>query len=126
MEPPPAGRLRRANHLHLSHSIASKSIAYISFTLLSTFVAHRSPGIWAAGDVANAYRPILGTHVRLEHWSSALNQGPVAARKMLGLGVDYTKISYFFSDQYDLGLEYSGLATQWIVSCIAATVNGAR
>jgi 3-phenylpropionate/trans-cinnamate dioxygenase ferredoxin reductase subunit len=47
----------------------------------------------------------------LEHWSSALNQGPVAARNMLGERVAYEKIPYFFSDQYDVGMEYTGLAT---------------
>jgi 3-phenylpropionate/trans-cinnamate dioxygenase ferredoxin reductase subunit len=71
------------------------------------------PGIWAAGDVANAYHPVLGTRIRLEHWSAALNQGPVAAKNMLGRDVAYEKIPYFYSDQYDLGMEYSGLATTW-------------
>ncbi len=65
-------------------------------------------GIWAAGDVANAYHPIFDTHIRLEHWSSALNQGPVAAVNMLGKTTPYDRVPYFFSDQYDLGLEYSG------------------
>ncbi len=71
------------------------------------------PGVWAAGDVANAWHPTLGTRIRLEHWSAALNQGPVAARNMLGRPTAYTKIPYFFSDQYDLGMEYSGIATSW-------------
>ncbi len=71
------------------------------------------PGIWAAGDVANAYHPILDKTIRLEHWSAALNQGPVAARNMLGRDVAYEKIPYFFSDQYELGMEYSGLAASW-------------
>jgi 3-phenylpropionate/trans-cinnamate dioxygenase ferredoxin reductase subunit len=71
------------------------------------------PGIWAAGDVANAFHPVLGRRVRLEHWSAALNQGPVVARNMLGQGVSYDRIPYFYSDQYDLGMEYSGLAMEW-------------
>jgi 3-phenylpropionate/trans-cinnamate dioxygenase ferredoxin reductase subunit len=71
------------------------------------------PGIWAAGDVANAYHPLFGTRIRLEHWSAALNQGPVAAKNMLDQGVTYEKVPYFFSDQYDLGLEYSGYAAKW-------------
>jgi len=71
------------------------------------------PGIWAAGDVANAYHPVLDTRIRLEHWSAALNQGPVAAKNMLGRGVAYVKIPYFFSDQYDLGMEYNGFAANW-------------
>jgi len=71
------------------------------------------PGIWAAGDVANAYHPLFGTSIRLEHWSAALNQGPVAAKNMLGQNVSYQKVPYFFSDQYDLGMEYSGFAPTW-------------
>jgi len=66
------------------------------------------PDIVAAGDVANAYYPHLGTHLRLEHWSAALNQGPVAAATMLGRDVTYDRVPYFFSDQYDTGMEYSG------------------
>ncbi len=53
------------------------------------------------------------TRIRLEHWSAALNQGPVAAKNMLGQGVSYTKIPYFFSDQYELGMEYNGFASTW-------------
>jgi 3-phenylpropionate/trans-cinnamate dioxygenase ferredoxin reductase subunit len=71
------------------------------------------PGIWAAGDVANAYHPHFAAPIRLEHWSAALNQGPVAAKNMLGGRVAYEKVPYFYSDQYDLGMEYSGVATTW-------------
>ncbi len=67
-----------------------------------------APGIFAAGDVANTYYPRYGTRIRLEHWSAALNQGPAAARAMLGQQVSYDRIPYFFSDQYDLGMEYRG------------------
>jgi 3-phenylpropionate/trans-cinnamate dioxygenase ferredoxin reductase subunit len=69
-----------------------------------------APGIFAAGDVANAFHPRYGTRIRLEHWSAALNQGPAAARAMLGQHVSYDRIPYFFSDQYDLGMEYRGWA----------------
>lgn len=68
------------------------------------------PDIYAAGDVAAAQHPLLGTRLRVEHWANALNGGPAAARAMLGQGVAYDRIPYFFSDQYDLGLEYSGWA----------------
>lgn len=68
------------------------------------------PEIFAAGDVANAFHPHYGTRIRLEHWSSALNQGPAAARSMLGHEEVYDRIPYFFSDQYDLGMEYRGWA----------------
>ncbi|MFG3123079.1 NAD(P)/FAD-dependent oxidoreductase [Streptomyces sp. NPDC048201] len=66
------------------------------------------PDIHAAGDVANF--PLLGGRLRVEHWANALNGGPAAARAMLGQDVTYDRLPYFFSDQYDLGLEYSGWA----------------
>jgi 3-phenylpropionate/trans-cinnamate dioxygenase ferredoxin reductase subunit len=73
-------------------------------------LASSVPGIYAAGDVANAFYVRYGTHVRLEHWSAALNQGPAAARAMLGGSDPYAKTPYFYSDQYDLGMEYRGYA----------------
>jgi 3-phenylpropionate/trans-cinnamate dioxygenase ferredoxin reductase subunit len=69
------------------------------------------PGIYAAGDVADAYHPRYRLRIRLEHWSSALNQGPAAARNMLGQKSAYDEIPYFFSDQYDFGMEYRGWST---------------
>ncbi|MYY01384.1 MULTISPECIES: FAD-dependent oxidoreductase [unclassified Streptomyces] len=68
------------------------------------------PHIHAAGDVACAVHPLLGSRLRVEHWANALNSGPAAARAMLGQDVSYDRVPYFFSDQYDLGLEYSGWA----------------
>lgn len=69
------------------------------------------PGIFAAGDVASALHPYYRQRLRLEHWSSALNQGPAAAWNMLGQRHVYDKIPYFFSDQYDFGMEYRGWST---------------
>jgi len=69
--------------------------------------------VFAAGDVANAWHPFYGRRIRVEHWANALNQGPAAARAMLGEQVAYDHIPYFFSDQYDVGMEYSGYATEW-------------
>ncbi|MEU6988184.1 FAD-dependent oxidoreductase [Streptomyces sp. NPDC046324] len=68
------------------------------------------PDIFAAGDVAAAAHPLLHTRLRVEHWANALNGGPAAARAMLGQRVSYDRVPYFFSDQYDLGMEYSGWA----------------
>jgi 3-phenylpropionate/trans-cinnamate dioxygenase ferredoxin reductase component len=70
-------------------------------------------GVFAAGDVANAAHPLLGTRLRVEHWHNALEQGPAAARSMLGGDDPYDRIPYFFSDQYDVGMEYAGHATEW-------------
>ena len=67
--------------------------------------------IFAAGDVANSFNPLLGRRVRVEHWANALNGGPAAARSMLGQPVVYDPVPYFYSDQYDLGMECSGLPT---------------
>jgi 3-phenylpropionate/trans-cinnamate dioxygenase ferredoxin reductase component len=70
-------------------------------------------GVFAAGDVANHAHPFFGTRLRVEHWHNALEQGPAAARSMLGAGEAYDRIPYFFSDQYDVGMEYAGHATEW-------------
>ena len=72
-----------------------------------------APGIFAAGDVANAWHPFYQQRIRVEHWANALHQGPAAARAMLGQPVSYDHIPYFFSDQYDVGMEYSGYAPHW-------------
>ncbi|WP_433729170.1 NAD(P)/FAD-dependent oxidoreductase [Actinoplanes sp. CA-051413] len=66
------------------------------------------PDIFAAGDVASVAHPLLGARVRVEHWSNARDSGPAAARAMLGQDVSYDRIPYFFTDQYDLGMEYAG------------------
>jgi 3-phenylpropionate/trans-cinnamate dioxygenase ferredoxin reductase component len=72
-----------------------------------------APNVFAAGDVANARHPFYGHHLRVEHWDTALHHGPVAARNMLGKAEAYERIPYFFSDQYETGMEYSGHATDW-------------
>ena len=66
------------------------------------------PAIYAAGDVANAYHPWLARHLRVEHWANARRQGAAAARAMLGHDVSFDRLPYFFSDQYDVGMEYTG------------------
>jgi 3-phenylpropionate/trans-cinnamate dioxygenase ferredoxin reductase subunit len=66
--------------------------------------------ILAAGDVANAYHPLLRRQLRVEHWANALHQPVVAARTMLGQSAGYVRLPYFFTDQYDLGMEYTGYA----------------
>jgi 3-phenylpropionate/trans-cinnamate dioxygenase ferredoxin reductase subunit len=71
------------------------------------------PDVFAAGDVASAWHPFYARRIRVEHWANALNQGPAAARSMLGEPVSYDRIPYFFSDQYEVGMEYSGFASEW-------------
>jgi 3-phenylpropionate/trans-cinnamate dioxygenase ferredoxin reductase subunit len=71
------------------------------------------PGVFAAGDVANAFHPFYESHLRVEHWANALNQPATAARAMLGKPASYDRLPYFFSDQYEVGMEYHGYATAW-------------
>ncbi|PKV99877.1 3-phenylpropionate/trans-cinnamate dioxygenase ferredoxin reductase subunit [Amycolatopsis echigonensis] len=66
------------------------------------------PDIYAAGDVARAYHPFLGKHIRVEHWANALNQPATAAAAMLGQEARFEALPYFYTDQYDLGMEYTG------------------
>ncbi|MHA7220791.1 NAD(P)/FAD-dependent oxidoreductase [Arthrobacter sp. RHLT1-20] len=70
-----------------------------------------APGIFAAGDVANALHPFTGEHHRSEHWSNALNGGKVAARAMLGQAAVLDAVPYFYTDQFDVSMEYSGFPT---------------
>jgi NADPH-dependent 2,4-dienoyl-CoA reductase/sulfur reductase-like enzyme len=66
------------------------------------------PHVYAAGDVANQLHPTLGRRIRVEHWDTAIEQGKVVAANMLGGDQAYTRMPYFFTDQYDLGMEYVG------------------
>ncbi|HET9736672.1 MAG TPA: FAD-dependent oxidoreductase [Solirubrobacteraceae bacterium] len=72
-----------------------------------------APGVFAAGDVAGAQHPFYRERIRVEHWANALRQGPAAARNMLGAAEPYDGLPYFFSDQYEVGMEYSGFARTW-------------
>jgi 3-phenylpropionate/trans-cinnamate dioxygenase ferredoxin reductase subunit len=66
------------------------------------------PDVFAVGDVANADTPALGQRVRVEHWANALDRPPTVAKGVLGKPGDFDKLPFFYSDQYDLGLEYAG------------------
>jgi 3-phenylpropionate/trans-cinnamate dioxygenase ferredoxin reductase subunit len=66
------------------------------------------PDVYAAGDVANAHHPLLGKHIRVDHWYNALHQPQTAAKAMLGQDVAYNRVPYFYTDQYDLSMEYAG------------------
>lgn len=76
-------------------------------------LATADPRILAAGDVARAWHPTLQRHLRVEHWANALNQGTTAGHNLLGAHAAYDRLPYFFSDQYDLGMEYTGHADVW-------------
>ena len=81
--------------------------------LVDELLQTSEPGIFAAGDVAAAWHPLLGARLRVEHWDNARRQGRAAARNMLGLAEPYVRIPYFYSDQYDVGMEYAGYAPAW-------------
>jgi NADPH-dependent 2,4-dienoyl-CoA reductase/sulfur reductase-like enzyme len=66
------------------------------------------PDVFACGDVAASHNPLVGKRIRVEHWSNALNGGKAAAKAMLGQAVVYDRVPYFYTDQFDLGMEYSG------------------
>jgi 3-phenylpropionate/trans-cinnamate dioxygenase ferredoxin reductase subunit len=80
---------------------------------VNEFLETSAPGIYAAGDVASAWHPLLQTRLRVEHWDNARRQGRTAARNMLGNLEPYIRMPYFYSDQYDLGMEYTGHAQRW-------------
>ncbi len=76
--------------------------------LVDEYCETNIPGIYAAGDVANHYHPVLGTRMRVEHWQNAMQQGAAAARTMLGTWQSYDPVHWFWSDQYETNLQYAG------------------
>ena len=95
-------------------ALASQGHVYVSDGIIvDEHLQTSMPGVFAAGDVAMAHHPLYGRPIRVEHWANALHQGPVAARNMLGRAEAYDRVPYFFSDQYDVGMEYAGHARGW-------------
>jgi 3-phenylpropionate/trans-cinnamate dioxygenase ferredoxin reductase subunit len=78
--------------------------------LVDASLRSSDPDIYAVGDIANHDHPVFGHRVRVEHWATALKQPAVAVAALLGQHTSYTELPYFFSDQYDVGLEYVGYA----------------
>ena len=66
------------------------------------------PHVLAVGDIARAHHPFYGTHVRVDHWANALNQPATAAATIVGADEPFDRLPYFFTDQFDLGMEYVG------------------
>ncbi|GAA3811273.1 NAD(P)/FAD-dependent oxidoreductase [Nocardioides panacisoli] len=89
------------------HLAASAGLATDHGVLVDARLRASDPHVYAAGDVANHDHPLLG-RIRVEHWDTAIHQGRHAARTMLGDDEPYTRQPYFFTDQYDLGMEYVG------------------
>jgi 3-phenylpropionate/trans-cinnamate dioxygenase ferredoxin reductase component len=85
-----------------------------------------APDVHAAGDIAAVPHPHHGRRLRVEHWANALHTGPAAARAMLGRAVVHDRLPYFFTDQYDLGMEYTGLGSpEATVVCRGEPEDGA-
>src|ERR1700731_3759510 len=78
--------------------------------LVDASLCTSDPDIYAVGDIAAAEHPLFRTRIRTEHWANALKQPAVAAAGMLGNPGEYAELPYFFTDQYDLGMEYVGHA----------------
>lgn len=76
--------------------------------LVDEYLRTSDPDVYAAGDVASVAHPVLGQRVRVEHWDNAIGQGTVAGQNLAGREVPYERLPYFFTDQYDLGMEYVG------------------
>jgi 3-phenylpropionate/trans-cinnamate dioxygenase ferredoxin reductase subunit len=96
----PRTELAAAAHLDVDNGV-----------LVDASLRSSDPAIFAIGDVANHDHPTLGHRVRVEHWATALNQPAAAVAAILGGADVYDELPYFFSDQYDLGMEYVGHAT---------------
>ncbi|MBF6519319.1 NAD(P)/FAD-dependent oxidoreductase [Nocardia farcinica] len=90
---------------------ADAGLAVGTGVLVDASLRTSDPDIVAVGDIAEQDHPRLGGRIRVEHWANALNQPAVAAATMLGRAAEYDRLPYFFTDQYDLGMEYTGYAT---------------
>ncbi|MGW5223696.1 NAD(P)/FAD-dependent oxidoreductase [Nocardia niigatensis] len=87
---------------------ADAGLAVDGGVLVDESLATSDPDIVAVGDIADQQHPVLGRRIRVEHWANALNQPATAALTMLGKPAVYDRLPYFFTDQYDLGMEYTG------------------
>ena len=87
---------------------AASDIPVKNGVLVDEYLATGLPGVYAAGDIAHAFHRHYARHIRVEHWDNAKQQGAAAARNMLGQRAEYDRLPFFYSDQYDLGLEYTG------------------
>jgi 3-phenylpropionate/trans-cinnamate dioxygenase ferredoxin reductase component len=92
--------------------------------LVDASLRSSDPDIYAIGDIAAAEHPLFGGRIRTEHWANALKQPAVAAAGMLGEKAEYTELPYFFTDQYDLGMEYAGHAPKYQRVVFRGDVDG--
>jgi 3-phenylpropionate/trans-cinnamate dioxygenase ferredoxin reductase component len=88
-------------------------IAVDNGVLVDEFCRTSAPDVYAAGDVANHLHPLVGRHIRVEHYDHAIRHGAAAARNMLGENVSYDEPHWFWSDQYETNLQYVGHCPRW-------------
>ena len=90
------------------------------------FLRSSDPNVYAAGDVATVWHPRYGRHLHVEHWDTAIRQGKAAAANIVGAGTPYLRTPYFYSDQFELGMEYRGFAPEWGTVVIRGDVAARR
>ena len=93
--------------------LAESGVGIDNGILVDEYCRTTVDGIYAAGDVASHQHPVFERRMRVEHWQNAMHQGAAAARSMLGAGRPYDSIHWFWSDQYDANLQYSGFHSDW-------------
>ena len=93
--------------------LAGSGIEIDNGVVVDEYCETNVPGTFAAGDVANWWHPTLQERLRVEHFDNAQNQGVAAAQNMIGQRTAYAPTPYFWSDQYDLNLQYVGHASHW-------------
>lgn len=81
--------------------------------VVDEFLETTAPGIFAGGDVTRFYHPLFGAHMHIEHWDIAAQHGAYAARNMAGQRTAYQEVPYFFSDLFELSIEWLGYAPSW-------------
>src|SRR5260370_6022633 len=85
-----------------------------------------APDVYAAGDVARYPEPISGERVRIEHWVVAERQGQAVARSMLGIGGPFRDVPFFWSQHYDVAINYVGHAPAWDALELRGDLDGRK